>query len=281
MNRIIRCPSCTTIYQIGDEQLQVARGWLRCGPCGHVFDSTGLVLSWTPRPAPEPWPNTSPEVQEEAPDSSERIALDALLQKEDLGASEPPRPAQVDLAAFEEALSSFKPDPSPMSGLTLPASVTPPTRATSLWLTRFGVLVCGGLLLLQCAFVQRNALVAYWPATEGVIRHACQSFGCQIQPLRDVDGLVIESSSLVQHESGHVLSWTLRNSTRHGLGMTALELSLMDEGGQLVLRRVVLPEQAGAPDVLASGATWSGELGLTFTDPALVFRDYRLLSFYP
>ena len=29
MNRITRCPSCTTVYQLGDAHLQAAKGWLR------------------------------------------------------------------------------------------------------------------------------------------------------------------------------------------------------------------------------------------------------------
>ena len=261
--------------------MQAARGWLRCGACGHIFDSIGLVLPWTSTAQAEPFVRISPEVLDENHESSERIALDELLQKEDLSASDCPRLAQADLAAFEQALSSFKPDPLPMSELALPSSVTSSSRTISTRFTRFIALVLGMLLLIQCALVQRNALVAYWPATEGLMTYVCQSLGCQIQPLRDAEGMVIESSSLVQRESGHVLSWTVRNTTSHFLGMTALELSLMVEGGQLVSRRVVLPELTGAPDVLAPGATWSGELKLGFTDPTLVLRDYRLLSFYP
>ena len=45
MNRITRCPSCTTVYQLEDAHLQIAQGWLRCGACNHVFDSTGFVFS--------------------------------------------------------------------------------------------------------------------------------------------------------------------------------------------------------------------------------------------
>jgi len=97
MNRITRCPSCTTVYQLGDAQLQAAKGWLRCGVCSHVFDSTGLVLRWSPAPAE---PSRSPELpQPDAPDAgalsttqalqapdlvvdpAERIALDDFLKK--------------------------------------------------------------------------------------------------------------------------------------------------------------------------------------------------------
>jgi hypothetical protein len=62
--------------------------------------------------------------------------------------------------------------------------------------------------------------------------------------------------------------------------MTALELSLMDQEGKLVLRTVVLPAQAGAQQTLSPGQSWSGSLKV-LVSPDIVFSDYRVLSFYP
>jgi predicted Zn finger-like uncharacterized protein len=300
MNRITRCPSCTTVYQLGDAHLQAAKGWLRCGACGHVFDSAGLVLRWTPAPdvsavssaapasaAPEdgslsavqahPGADLVPDL---VADPADRIAIDGLLKKEDRSSATQARPAQTELAAFEEALSSFKPEP-----LTLESLAQQPEKAAAAvpsksWLVPYAVLSLALLLVLQLVYVQRDALVASWPASEPVLRHVCQSFGCQINPLRDVEGVVIDSSSLVQRSDDHVLTWSVRNTTRRVLGTTALELSLMDPQGQLVLRTVVLPAQTGAPPTLSPGQSWSGSLKV-LVSPELVFSDYRLLSFYP
>ncbi|PUE40850.1 zinc-ribbon and DUF3426 domain-containing protein [Limnohabitans sp. Bal53] len=297
MNRITRCPSCTTVYQLGDAHLQAAKGWLRCGACGHVFDSTGLVLRWTPAPdvsavssaAPAFAPNGySPLGAVQAhqgadlvADPADRIAIDGLLKKEDPSTSVQALSAQVELAAFEQALSSFKLEP-----LLTDDSVKPEKSAAAapsnawMWLVPYAVMSLVFLLILQLAYVQRHALVATWPASEPVVRHVCQSFGCQIVPLRDAEGVVIDSSSLVQRSEDHVLTWSVRNTTLRVLGTTALELSLMDPQGKLVVRTVVLPEQTGAPPTLSPGQSWSGSLKV-LVSPELIFSDYSLLSFYP
>jgi predicted Zn finger-like uncharacterized protein len=295
MNRITRCPSCTTVYQLGVAHLQAAKGWLRCGACGHVFDSTGLVLRWESAPdvsAVSAAVSASAETDEaqlsaakalDVPDlvadPADRIALDGLLKKEDHPTSAQARPAQADLAAFEQALSIFKPEPLTFEPLANAEKVAAPVPSRA-WLAPYGVMGLALLLALQLAYVQRDAMVAAWPASEPVIRHVCQSFGCQVEPLRDVEGLVIDSSSLVQRSDDHVLTWSVRNTTRRVVGATAMELSLLDPQGKLVLRTVILPAQAGAPQTLSPGQSWTGSLKV-LVSPELVFSDYRLISFYP
>jgi predicted Zn finger-like uncharacterized protein len=298
MNRITRCPSCTTVYQLGDAHLQAAKGWLRCGACSHVFDSTGLVLRWSPTPAepvrspdvvplpdaPDAGASSTTQALQEAPDvvadSAERIALDDFLKKkEDHYKPVQTRHAQAELAAFESALSSFKSEPWVMEPSEQTEKVTAPA-ASKTWLAAWGLLSLGLLLVLHLAYLQRDAIVAAWPASGPAMRQVCQSFGCEISPLRDAEGVVIDSSSLVQRSEDHVLTWSVRNTTRSVLGMTALELSLMDPQGKLVLRTVLLPAQTGAPPTLSPGQSWSGSLKVQVS-PGLVFSDYRLLSFYP
>jgi hypothetical protein len=214
-------------------------------------------------------------------DPADRIALDGLLKKEDHSPSAPARPAQAELAAFEQALSSFKPEPLTPAPLVKPAkSALAVPSSSKAWLVPYAVLSLALLLVLQLAYAQRDALVAAWPASEPVIRHVCQSFGCKVEPLRDVEGLVIDSSSLVQRSDDHVLTWSVRNTTRRVVGATAMELSLLDPQGKLVLRTVILPAQAGAPQTLSPGQSWTGSLKVLVL-PELVFSDYRLISFYP
>ena len=288
MNRITRCPSCTTVYQLGDAHLQAAKGWLRCGACDHVFDSTGLVLLWKSEPSEAAVVSDSLAPLDSAPalqqsglvaHKSDRIARDDLLQKEDLSTPVQVQPAQAELAAFEQALSSFKPEPLVVQNVS--ASSGLPFQATSAaWLGPYLLTFLVFLLVLQLAFVQRHAILAIWPESENLMRHVCQSFGCQVSPLRDPEGVVIDSSGLVHRTEDHLLTWTVRNTTSSALGMTALELSLLDGQGKLAMRRVLLSEQSGAPHMLQPGQSWSGALKLTVL-PELSFSDYRLVSFYP
>jgi predicted Zn finger-like uncharacterized protein len=295
MKRITRCPSCATVYQLTELHLHAAKGWLRCGACGHVFDSTGLVLDWSPASAgahvsaeiPESHASESPPqsvsealpLADLVPDPADRISLDHLLTKEDRSLPATIRPAQAELVAFEDALSSFKAEPLNSDALPSSPKVSKvlPFKA---WLAPYGVLILALLLVIQLAYVQRDAIVASWPDSESMIRQVCQSVGCQLSPLRDPEGMVIDSSSLVQRSEDHVLSWSVRNTSQRVLGMTALELSLMDQQGKLVLRTVLLPVQWGAPQTLSPGQSWSGSLKV-LVSADLVFSDYRMLSFYP
>jgi len=76
------------------------------------------------------------------------------------------------------------------------------------------------------------------------------------------------------------LQWTVRNTTNHPLGMSAVELSLLEDTGKVAIRRVFLPSQTGAPEVLAAKQSWSGELNL-LVDAERQLGGHRLQNFYP
>ena len=40
MSLITRCPACATMFKFVPDQLKVARGWVRCGQCGEVFEAS-------------------------------------------------------------------------------------------------------------------------------------------------------------------------------------------------------------------------------------------------
>jgi predicted Zn finger-like uncharacterized protein len=281
MKRITRCPSCATVYQLEDTHLFAAKGWLRCGACGHVFDSTGLVLRWAPVAAsPRGVGDALTSSSVELP-SHDRIVLDDLLLKEDRVASSEVQPAQSELASFEEALSTFKPAAAGLEPMPSVVSVSVPLRRHSV--SRAGTYAAVGLallLLFQAVYAQRHNIVAYWPESGPIMRHVCQSFGCEIHSLRDAERLVIESSSFIHRSEDHLLRWSVRNTSTRDLAMTALELSLLEGQDKVVLRRIFLPIQTSAPEILPAGQTWSGELKVS-VDADLSFSDYRLLSFYP
>jgi predicted Zn finger-like uncharacterized protein len=278
MNSITRCPSCATHYQVDNAVIHAAKGWLRCGQCGHVFDSTGLVLLWSSSApvAKEPLGVPTRKLDNDlVADPEDRLVLDHLHQKGDHPIVTPT--AGAESVGFEKTLLSFKPTLYGTASDPMDATLT--TARSSTKLARYAVWSLALTLVLQLLFVQRHAIPAYWPESESVIRQLCQSIGCQFRPLEDVQGLIIDSSELIQHGEGHALRWTVRNATAHVVRMTSLELTLMNGPEKVVLRRVFSPEQTGAPEVLAQGQSWSGELMVRVEDD-LRFSDYSLLSFY-
>lgn len=298
MNRITRCQACATVYRVSSEQLQAAGGWLRCGHCEHVFDSTGFVLFWesltepglanaareTPEPEiiPEPFRSNGKSV---APESLSKI------QDPDPGQT---RVSHDDaLVSFEDALSTFQ------QPLSLPSDVASSVLRTAalnvgedlsaedkpisvhpskLW--RVLLVLLALTLVLQVLYVQRHAIALHWPASASGLHTLCHAVGCTVEPMQDVEALVIESSTLVRRTDDFVLSWTLRNTSGSSVAMTALELTLLAENHLPVLRKVLLPGEVQAPQVLQPGQTWTGQLSLRVATET-PFSDYRIVSFYP
>jgi hypothetical protein len=210
-------------------------------------------------------------------DPVSRVPLDELLLREDRsGPAAAPNPeVSADLMAFSEALATFKPEvpPQPSSHL-----VEKKSRGRIV-----GYVTAAGLALLlmgQAFFLQRHAMAALWPSSLPVLETLCRPLQCHVKPWMNPKAIVIEGASFAQSGESFVLSWTLRNTGPMVVATTSLELSLLDEFNNPVVRRVFLPNEAQAPEVLSPGQVWKGSLTVE-VDPLLVFTQYRLLSFYP
>ncbi|MGV0961052.1 MAG: zinc-ribbon and DUF3426 domain-containing protein [Limnohabitans sp.] len=293
MNWITRCPECATVYQASPDQLEAARGWLRCGQCQHVFDSTGLILAWSgPAPAPANAVLDAPAA------TPERLDVDALLKRKDSPPASGNTTSSENLASFEAALSSFKPAiEEAITQLSATAAAAAagahadddaqttdspeafaPARRQGpsvlwVWLLLLGFFV-------QWLWVDRHALTARWPALDLPFKAVCHAIACESEFLRDANAMVIDSSSFIQHAQEHELTWTVRNSSERALKMTALELTLQDAQGAPVVRRVLWPAQVDAPEVLMPGQSWTGRLFMR-VDADVPVSGYRVLSFYP
>ncbi|WP_416559493.1 zinc-ribbon and DUF3426 domain-containing protein [Limnohabitans sp. yimb22184] len=278
MSWIIRCPACSTTYKVVPDQLKIAQGWLRCGQCQQAFDSAGLVVDW---------PDVHPDALDLAlQPAGQRVRIDDFLKQEDRS---PSAPVMTAVAAFEEALTTFKPQSvSPLQdeaqadaaqGL-VQADARAGKHPPRSWLTG----VAGVLLLLalglQWLWIERHVLSSIDPVVGSGLNAACRMVGCEILPLQIRDGVLIESSSLTPYDGGLRLSWSVRNVTDHALQTPSLELTLLDTQDKALVRRVLSATQQGAPSFLTPGQTWDGQLHLLL-QADLVPSGYRLFSFYP
>lgn len=288
MKWITRCPACGVTYSVVPDQLKVAQGWLRCGQCQQAFDSTGLVLVWTPEAS-----HAEPEPTMFADNLVDRLDIDDLLKQEDRSALQTP------ITAFEEALSTFKPQPlttpnpsttaevfgMPLGDLLAPGTVSeersqalPPSASS--WWPRVFVLSVMMTLAMQWIWVGRYPLVAVAPFLAQPFQSVCRLLGCEMLPPAERDGVVIESSSMTPRDGGLVLLWSVRNMTSQVLEMPALELTWLDAQDKALVRRVLRPTDQAAPPALAAGQIWSGQLQLLPVEGVQPL-GYRLVSFYP
>lgn len=60
--QITHCPQCETAFKVSPQQLELAKGWVRCGRCSHVFEAH-LYFETAPIPPTIPAPVTdAPEL---------------------------------------------------------------------------------------------------------------------------------------------------------------------------------------------------------------------------
>lgn len=216
--------------------------------------------------------------------------LQAFLRQKDLGTeqmpaaevphSPSPPPADQALLAFEQALATFPgpdahrlelPEPSPSSEPT-PSSKGASGRRLSLFLLTVAA-------TLQLAW----AMHPVWrdsPVWASAIKVAETYTGWVVPASRQSQALRIDSSSLERADDGQRLEWIVLNRSAWPAQAPALALDLNNAKGELIVRRVLLPSDVGAPIRIDPDGQWAGELLLDI--PAeLEITGYRLRAFYP
>ncbi|HQS30717.1 MAG: hypothetical protein B7X59_00845 [Polaromonas sp. 39-63-203] len=120
------------------------------------------------------------------------------------------------------------------------------------------------VLALQWVLQQKDTLAVLEPRTQPALQMLCAQLGCEIQPPRRVESLVIDSSTFTKiAPDAYRLSFVLKNTGNLPVEMPALELTLTDAQDQAVVRRVVLPAQFDAlSSTLAARSEMTGTVSL-------------------
>lgn len=145
-----------------------------------------------------------------------------------------------------------------------------------------GVLFLLACLVVQVAWRERDLIAALHPSTRPALQAVCRPLGCEVAPLRSIADVVIDGSSFAKARGdGFQLQLTLKNRGAAQVAMPAVELTLTDAQDQPVVRRVLRPEEFGAPATLAAQGEWSGVVSLSVSADAGRVTGYRVLAFYP
>lgn len=162
-------------------------------------------------------------------------------------------------------------------------------------------LVLMAVLALQVLIQNRDTVAVTQPQLLPLIQALCGPLQCQIRSPRQIESLVIDSSTFNRIGTDtYRLSFTLKNTGATVLEMPSLELTLTDNQDQAILRRVLGPAEFGVTAaVLAARAEVAGVVALKVardgvapaaapasSDPALSLgtlrvAGYRILAFYP
>lgn len=322
MSQITRCPACTTMFKVVDEQLKAAQGWVRCGQCGDVFEASLHLM-----PVEAGGPGMPPDASRPVPAQealTEPVHLEPVWQPLAQGAQAGPVNPQpepqgrqdpvftanaygsslheAELANVAAQVPAVPPSPAEEPEATPEVAFVRQARKNNFWTSPLVRALLGlmGLallaaLVLQWAVRQKDVLAAHEPRLAPMLQALCRPLGCQIQPLRRIESLVIENASFSKTgPDAYRLSFVFRNTGDAALEIPALEVTLIDSQDELLVRRAVMPAQFGATGVtLAAHSELAGALSLKVSSggaqgasaPAqagfLPVAGYRILAFYP
>jgi len=163
---------------------------------------------------------------------------------------------------------------------------TPEPARRRTWLWAFAAFVAAFALASQAAYRYRAEIAAYAPEARAPLDAACKWLRCEVLLPRRAELMSIESSDLQadpRREGLIVLNAVIRNRSRLPQDYPALELTLTDDGGRPVLRRVLLPIDYAEPARTKQGIAPGGEAALRVYLDSSRSRatSYRLYLFYP
>jgi predicted Zn finger-like uncharacterized protein len=309
MSLITKCPACDTMFKVVPDQLRVSDGWVRCGQCNEVFDAnlnlqdetfhlgsgavqdeahqvdafqTQAAPAATNHVLPEPHSSELPEARDDQV-SEPFLAVNpqALHFESDVPADQSVEPdfrATDDLVQTREEVAEHS---------FLQPEVTASAGARRALSVLFSILcvVLGMVLVLQIVLQERDRVAAMAPATKSTLEALCSVVGCTVAPLRQIESVLIESSSFTKVRSDvYRLSFAIKNTGHTSVATPSVELTLTDRQDLPVIRRVFHATEFGD----GSGALEAGaELSVTMPISVKVagnsekIAGYRLLSFYP
>jgi len=260
---VTRCPTCGTAFRVLPTQLSARSGMVRCGKCSGVFDALAHLVEAPPESAP---PEPSPQLG----------LFDAAARG---AASVPGAPLRTRSrrrsSADDEPLPEFLEEEVPRS------------RFSIVW--GLAAFLAFAALALQLVYHYRADLAVLAPQVKPYLVEGCRFLDCEIRRPHRQDLLRLEYSELQAdnaRENLVTLHAGIRNVAPFVQDYPSLELTLTDDIGRPVARRVLRPEDylrgrslAAREAGLAPGA--EAALSVPIDKGDLKASGYKLYHFFP
>jgi predicted Zn finger-like uncharacterized protein len=211
------------------------------------------------------------------PERGEPAALPPLAQRHTpLPVPFEPAPRSVDPVPSEPAIDYFA--GTRRSGRGLGLALSPVAWAAAIGLS--------ALLAMQAVVGWRDAIAARVPLVSTTLAALLAPFGLEVGPPRELDALTIEGFELQAAGTPNALglSAVLRNRSDHVVGYPAMELTLTDGTGALLVRKVITADlYVGDAARIEAGLAARSErpIRLTLQHDGLQATGYAVALFYP
>ncbi len=265
------CPHCHTIFNVSQQQLELADGMVRCGVCQQIFNA--LVQ-------PDLFHENENPPADDAADLNADIATEATHVESEADSSE--------LTAHNTDTADKQQDNNILFDGSEAASVVPDelrveghrpgVLSTLMW--TLASLLLAVTLLLQFAWHQREYLVRQ-PWLQTYITQACQHVDCSLLHLRDPGKIELSSRNVYTHPTENnalMVSLTLVNKAPYAQAFPDIQLEFSDVVGTVIAARRLRPQEylnAGAdkPQLLLPNKPVT--LALEIVDPGKQALTYE------
>ncbi len=261
MNAVTQCQECSTRFKVGQIQLDMHQGMVRCGRCQAIFNAIKQLHE-----------------NELSPQLTLTLELEEKQQVTVQSPVEPISPTH-DKYDFSHLATNSKEE-----ALEINTSVIEKNVHWS-WVVVTSLLVI--VLLAQTTYFFRVELAAHLPGIKLALASYCKLLNCDIPLPKKIDQLSIESSDLEsdpKQASVIALNAILRNRATYAQTYPNLELTLTNSMDEALVRRTFSPAQYLKPgEDEKQGLLPNHEIGIKLhLDTAdLKPTGYRLFLFYP
>lgn len=283
MDLTTRCPRCNTVFQVGLQDLQLRKGYIRCVQCAHIFDGYAEVVSETESGAvPAGVVHEEPsQAASDLPAQAASFTIPRVFRSSRADAEPQFTVGKPDIEhdagdQYEEASYDSRSTPSiivephPARASYQGGTAAPLLRSGEIsvferlgsWL--IGVLVLLGIVLLlgQAVYVYRAQIALTFPNLRPMLVRACEPLRCQIAYARNLAQIAITGSDLKLDASAHeaetgatprhfVLHISMRNRAEQPQEWPSVVLDLNDASGARLVRRNLSPREYLTPQLLA------------------------------
>lgn len=285
MDLTTRCPRCSTVFQVGLQDLQLRKGYIRCVQCAHIFDGyaevvsesdsgsapvpPGIVHEQAPQVVPDLPPHAAPFTVPRVFRSS-RTSVEPQFTVGSLGGARDTEEQSEEAQHGPSSIPSIIVEPHPARASYQGGSAAPLLRSDDIglldqlgrWLVGVLVLLSIVLLLGQLVYVYRAQIALTFPALRPVLVRACGPLNCQVPYARNLAQLAITGSDLKLDTSARdtsadtaprhfVLYISLRNRAEQPQEWPSIVLDLNDASGARLVRRNLSPREYLTPQLLA------------------------------
>ncbi len=230
-----QCRGCGEIFNIGVDELAMAKAMVRCNVCGTVFNALQTLSDQPPQ-----------EHQDLILHESDQ-APPLLTRSLDFQEGQPVPVFALSASAHEPLFPDMEEDLK-ASAMDLDASAAHaehPNRRTGslLWLIASGLML--GLLSWQTTSAIRSGAIQL--TDDGWAGRLCQQFNCPTeQPRVDLSSMTLVSRNIRPHpgrDNALIISASMINANPEQNKFPALEVILSDLNGQIVAMRRFLPDE--------------------------------------